>query len=237
MGILHVAICDNDAEQRESLSAMLTELRGDAYEIRTFEHPIGLIGCIWAEHYLPDMILMDVCFPGTNGIEAVQSIRSIDAAAQILYISGHTAYIGDSFETVHAGYLLKPLLPEKLNQALLRAEARIAADADDAIVISAGNSFFRISRRSIRYLESNRRKALIHGENETKEVYRKLDALKEQLGARFIRCHKRYLVNIAHVRRIENGQITLTGGTVIPISKAHLQAVRQGLAAYPGETT
>lgn len=237
MGKIHVAICDNDAAQREGLSSMLIDLRGDAYEIRTFEHPIGLIGCIRAEHYLPDMILMDVCFPGINGIDAVQSIQSIDAGAQILYISGHTEYIEDSFETAHSGYLLKPVLPEKLSQALLRAEARIAADMDDAIVISVGNRFFRISKRSIRYLESNRRKALIHTESEIKEVYRKLDALQQQLGARFIRCHKSYLVNVAHVRRIENGQITLTCGTTIPISKAHLQAVRQCLAAYLGETT
>jgi two-component system nitrogen regulation response regulator NtrX len=70
-----------------------------------------------------DVYLLDVKLPDGNGIDLLRSIKSVDAAAPVIMISGH-ATIADAVEATRAGaydFLEKPLSRDRVLLALKNA--------------------------------------------------------------------------------------------------------------------
>ena len=92
-----------------------------------------------------------------------------------------------------------------------------------------------IPLENIRYVESHGHKLLLHLKEGTVEYYGKIGELEQELGGQFARIHKGYLVNLRHVEEYARGQVTLTGGEKLTISKykydafvkQHLRFLRQ----------
>ena len=59
----------------------------------------------------------------------------------------------------------------------------------------------------------------IHTMQEIVEAYAALGELERQLGGSFYRCHRGYLVNMAHIREYKSDCITLTGGDTVYLTK------------------
>lgn len=68
----------------------------------------------------PDVILMDIDLPGTNGIEAVKKIRAFNPGVYILMLTvfDDNKHVLDAICAGASGYLLKKYLPEKLIDAI-----------------------------------------------------------------------------------------------------------------------
>jgi len=71
----------------------------------------------------PDLVLMDVEMPGTNGIQATQKIRSLDPSARILILTtfGQEDYLHDALLAGAQGFLLKAVSGETLAQDIRKA--------------------------------------------------------------------------------------------------------------------
>ncbi|MES2777575.1 MAG: response regulator transcription factor [Bacteroidota bacterium] len=69
----------------------------------------------------PDVILMDIDMPGTNGIEAVKQIRRFnrDVAIIMLTVFQDSQHVYDAICAGASGYLLKKHISEKLTSAIL----------------------------------------------------------------------------------------------------------------------
>ena len=68
------------------------------------------------ENAPPDVTFLDVKMPGMDGLEVLERIRSDDAQALVIMISGHGT-IDTAVEATRKGaydFLEKPLTPEKL---------------------------------------------------------------------------------------------------------------------------
>ena len=68
----------------------------------------------------PDVILMDIDMPGTNGIEAVRQIRMFDTQAQIIMLTifDDNKHVLDAICAGASGYLLKKHISERLGEAI-----------------------------------------------------------------------------------------------------------------------
>lgn len=73
----------------------------------------------------PDVVLMDLRMPGTDGLEAIREILRIDPAAKILALSsfGGDGDIARAFQAGVRGYLLKDTLGTELVAAVRAAAA------------------------------------------------------------------------------------------------------------------
>ncbi|KIL42468.1 hypothetical protein SD70_00755 [Gordoniibacillus kamchatkensis] len=77
----------------------------------------------------PDLIFLDIEMPGTNGLEAAESLLAQCSAAEIIYVTAHHQYAVEAFEANAIGYLLKPVAKDRLAKAVSRYVYLHARDA------------------------------------------------------------------------------------------------------------
>ena len=68
----------------------------------------------------PDVVLMDVCMPRMNGIEATSLIRDIAPATRVIIVSMHEdqEHVSTALRAGAAGYVAKTAAADELQQAL-----------------------------------------------------------------------------------------------------------------------
>ena len=64
------------------------------------------------------------------------------------------------------------------------------------------------------------------------DCYEKLEDFGERLDSRFFRCHRSFIVNLGCISGCGAGQITLSTGGSIPVSRLREQDLRQALLRY-----
>ena len=84
------------------------------------------------------------------------------------------------------------------------------------------------------------RKVEIHTCQEVYEIYGTMNGLEKELGEGFYRCHRGYLVNLAHVSEYTSDNIRLSDGTRVYLSrekynefvKIYMNYLQAGGASY-----
>jgi two-component system nitrate/nitrite response regulator NarL len=69
----------------------------------------GLEAVQKAEELQPDLILMDLCLPGMDGIEATLQIRIVSPGSKVLFLTDHSEpdIVQAAFDVGASGYVLK----------------------------------------------------------------------------------------------------------------------------------
>lgn len=78
-----------------------------------------------------------------------------------------------------------------------------------------------LDQADILYIESRAKKVEIHiaGARESIEIYATMEELGEQLGEGFYRCHRAYIVNMAHIAEYGKDNVVLTNGDKVYVAK------------------
>lgn len=87
----------------------------------------GLLAVQLAARLQPDIILMDIQMPKMNGLDAAKRIREILPEADIIMLtaSGNSNYVNEAAQLGVAGYILKPVRPDKLAFILHNIAAQV----------------------------------------------------------------------------------------------------------------
>lgn len=98
------------------------------------------------EAHRPDIVLLDISMPGTNGIETARQILERSPQTKIIFLTMHTeaVYVRQAMSTGALGYVVKSSLVSELMEAI-RA-------------VSAGRKFVSPSVESFRMAEAEREK-------------------------------------------------------------------------------
>jgi two-component system response regulator LytT len=156
-----------------------------------------------------------------NGMEAARALHEADAGLQLVFVTGYADYVYDGYAVGALGYLLKPPKDQQLDDILTRALSALDRDANEVFVCRNGESFYRIPRKEILYFGSDKRQIQCVTAARTYSFYGKLDEVEQTLAdRRFVRIHQRYLVHAPVVELVYNGEVTLRGGTVLPVSRS-----------------
>ncbi|HWW49163.1 MAG TPA: response regulator transcription factor [Xanthobacteraceae bacterium] len=134
-----ILIVDDDADLREALVEQLA--LHDEFE--TLAVDTGAKGCQSAKANSPDLILMDVGLPDTDGREVVRTLRKTGFSAPIIMLTGHDTD-ADTILGLESGandYVVKPFRFAVL-LARIRAQLRQHEASEDA-VFSIGRYSFR----------------------------------------------------------------------------------------------
>lgn len=183
-----------------------------------------------------DILLADIVMPEgqPSGIQMVQRLFPPESGTQIIYVSGYITKALDVYTTSHIYFLLKPVEPERLADALQKALATLATRRPSMLRIKVSHKNQLINTARVMYLESELHKVRVHARSQVFETYAKLDELMPQLPSNFARIHRSYVVNLAFVATLSENELRLHDGTVLPVSRRRAKDVQRAMLAYLG---
>jgi DNA-binding NarL/FixJ family response regulator len=120
--VIRVLLVDDHQVVRRGLRTFL-EVQGDIEVVG--EAADGQEGVARAEELRPDVILMDVKMPGTDGIEALRQLRDAQNAARVLIVTSFTEQrtVVPALRAGAAGYVYKDVDPVALADAIRSVHA------------------------------------------------------------------------------------------------------------------
>jgi len=184
-------------------------------------------------------VFLDIRMPGLDGLELARVLSRFARPPEIVFVTAFEQHAVEAFELQAVDYLLKPVRPERLSDAIRRlgAPARPAAVGDDPsrIAVETGGRTRMVERDAIRFVEASGDYVRLHTPDGAFLVRVPISSLEETWrDAGFVRVHRRYLIPLRHVSelRVRNGggYDLVVAGQVIPVSRRHARELRDRLA-------
>ena len=228
-----VMVCDDLPEERVNLSRMLRHYEGEKgleLELETASDGSELL-----ERWQPgrwDIIFLDIYMPILDGVETARRLRQKDSRCEIVFVTTSLDHGMEGYELHVMDYLTKPYTQGDVDSAMdwflhTRAEKR-----RELLVRTSAGEEETIPAQELLYIESRGHNCMIHTVGGELSVHRSIDDLAAGLDSAFFRCHKSFLLNLAHVARVEQRAFRLDNGEEVPISAANLAKSKSALLAW-----
>ena len=118
---LRIAIVEDQEPEARRLELLLRRaFQGNGPICTRFSSGDDLLARFTTGAY--EVVFLDICMAGTNGIETARQLREKDPRLLIVFVTSSPEYVWDAFPVHPFDYLLKPYKEEKI--ALLTAELR-----------------------------------------------------------------------------------------------------------------
>jgi two-component system, LytTR family, response regulator len=185
----------------------------------------------------PDLIFLDIQMPGKTGFDL---LAEVDKAPQVIFTTAYDEYALKAFEVNALDYLLKPVEPKRLADAIQKLNAvengnhqsgyvsqenRSLLTEDDQVFVKDGDRCWFVKLSEIRLFESVGNYAKVFFGTNKPLILKSLNALEERLDEKtFFRANRKHIVNLKLIEKIEpyfNGGLLLElkGGEKIEVSR------------------
>lgn len=191
----------------------------------------------------PDVVLLDVQMPKLDGFEVLELLD--DPRPAVIFVTAYDEYALDAFAAHALDYLLKPVTPERLAEALSRIESmprvpapELAASARpphepvDRVLVRDGDRIHIIAVDRLDYCEAQDDYVVFVAEGERRRKQQTLAVVERSLDPqRFVRIHRSYVLNLDRLERIElyakdSRVVILRDGTRLPLSRTGYARLR-----------
>ena len=231
---LKIAVCDDDASER----AYLYELAA-SWAARNHRHLTEIKQYAGADAFLFDyaaekdfdILLLDIEMPGTSGIELAKAVRRENSAVQIVFVTGFYEYFSDGFDVSALHYLIKPVDAAKLFPVLDKA-VRHLSDRQRSILLATADGDIKVSLADILYIESENVYVIVHTAHGNYRTRTPLGKFAGQLDDTFYRVHRSFIVGLKYIKKITRTDLTMTNGSVVPISRGTYHDIPAALIRY-----
>jgi len=232
-------IVDDERLARNELKKMLTdypeiEVIGEAGNVDEALKSIEELG--------PDILFLDIQMPAKTGFDL---LAELDAVPTVIFTTAHDEYALKAFEVNALDYLLKPIDPKRLSDAIqklmffeereivnneTRSENKSFLNDGDQVFVKDGEKCWFVKLSEIRLFESVGNYARVFFGTNKPLILKSLNSLEERLDPKtFFRANRKHIVNLRMIEKVEpffNGGLLLEikGGEKIEVSRR--QAVR-----------
>lgn len=236
--MIRIAICDDEpsmVQQNEEMVKRSLQTLGIGYEIVTYTQSSNLLCDIAEDKFFYDLILSDIEMPEISGMELVDKVKVYLPDVKIIFITSHIEYAIDAYELSVFRYVPKGNRTEKLELAIMDAAKLIELEAGQEYTIQTNNRLERIKYRDILYIMRDGKNAEITSSQGVSKVRKSLQQVYEELNApEFIFIERGCIVNIIHIMKVHEGMVYLKNQNSLPVSRSHLQEVKQQIAQFWG---
>ncbi|GAA3216249.1 LytTR family DNA-binding domain-containing protein [Actinocorallia longicatena] len=186
-----------------------------------------------------DAVFLDIRMPGLDGLDFTRLLSGFASPPAVVFVTAHDDCAVTAYELGALDYLLKPVRPERLSEAVRRADQAVhLADEpepgapDEVIPVELGGRTRMVSRSTVTHVEAHGDYVRLHtGEDTAGYLVRiplaVLARRWEEAG--FIRIHRSTLVACGHINelRFDEGRAAVrVGETLLPVSRRHTRQVR-----------
>ena len=172
---------------------------------------------------------LDIQMGGINGIEVAKRLRREGCSRPILFLTAFREYVFHGYDVRAMHYLMKPVQQEPLFLCL----DEIAADLKgNSYLYRSKGEIIHIPYKDIITFSSNMHYVDILATKDSFCQYTTLNNIMAFLPPEFIRLHRSYIVNMAHIYKIFQNTITLSNRMTTPIGRSYLKDVLLSFTAY-----
>ena len=228
-------IIDDEKRARVSLSLLLQEYCPQVTIVAECENlPEGVKAI---RKHQPDIVLLDIEMPGHSGLELLDFFDENEVNFSIIFTTAYNEYALKAFKFSAVDYLLKPIIPEELAEAVERVakqkqrfenfrafKENLQQETLTKIAVPSGNTLLFLDTDKIMYIKGEGAYSEVFCSDGSKQlVSRNLKNFEDILcsDSRFLRIHKSYIVNFNFVvafNKSDGGSIELENKAQIPVS-------------------
>jgi two-component system LytT family response regulator len=218
-------IIDDEPPARRELRRLLSDFSwvdivGEAGDV---EQAAGMV-----ESLVPELLFLDIQMPGGSGFDLLASLEHLP---EVIFTTAHDEHAVRAFEVDALDYLLKPIDPARLAEALARVKSAHAARelrpgaVLEQIFVRDGTRCWFVPLREVRLLSSEGNYIRLSWGMEKPLLGRALAALEQRLDPnRFFRANRRQIINLDFIDNVElgvNGRLhaQLRDGPEVEISR------------------
>lgn len=232
-------VIDDERLARNELKKLLSdypevEVIGEAGNV---DEAVKLI-----DELVPDLIFLDIQMPAKTGFDL---LAELEVVPSVIFTTAHDEYALKAFEVNALDYLLKPIDPKRLSDAIQkviqveereeianenRGDGRSFLSDNDQVFVKDGEKCWFVKLSEIRLFESVGNYARVFFGPNKPLILKSLNSLEERLDPKtFFRANRKHIVNLRMIEKVEpffNGGLLLEikGGEKIEVSRR--QAVR-----------
>lgn len=232
--MIKAIIIDDERLARSELKKLLT----DYPEVEVLAEAANAgEGQAKIESLNPDLIFLDIQMPGKSGFEM---LSGLDRAPQVIFTTAYDEYALKAFEVNALDYLLKPIDPKRLQDAIQKlhfqeereiqsitatSTPKTLLTESDQVFVKDGERCWFVKLSEIRLFESLGNYAKVFFGPNKPLILKSLNALEERLDDKvFFRANRKHIVNLRMIEKIEpyfNGGLLLElkGGEKIEVSR------------------
>lgn len=227
--MLNVAFCDDDSKFLGDIVPMTKEIFKALkinVSIYLFTDANELIKKF--EQYDPyyNIIFLDIDMPLINGKEVARRLRLIDRKFKLVFITSFEQEMLNTFQFDVSGFLPKTSLTERMPAVIKRVVNAINEDNPQTQVfevdVADGRvTIIKVPLDDIIYIESVNRKIYLHTKRDAYLLhsYRFMDLVDYYSKLMFVDIHRTCIVNLKYVFSIDDTEIRLDNGTILPLSR------------------
>lgn len=241
--VIQIAVCDDDYSAAESMERLLLDIQNKMdmnIEVSIFYSGESFVKAIG--HSCPfDLILMDIEMAGMDGITAGSVLRGNDEndLVQLIYVSSHEEYHLQLFDVQPSGFIKKPIHAELFQQKIIsileKVLRKLQQGKKNFLALQQKGKEIIIPYRDIIYLESNKRRVILHTTYDQLDYYSTLNEEEKKLAeSDFVRIHQSYIVNFMFIKEIRSPSIVLISGEILPISSKYNSAFKKQYLKFRG---
>ncbi|MGD9582460.1 MAG: LytR/AlgR family response regulator transcription factor [Lysobacterales bacterium] len=241
MTAVRALIVDDARLARQELRTLLAaipdvELIGEADDVASAQTAIAALR--------PDVLFLDIQLPSGTGFDVLATLES---APCVVFTTAYDQYAVRAFEANALDYLVKPVEPARLAQALQRVRERLddtrtvlqteraLLGPDQQVFLRDGERCWFVALADIHRIVVDGNYSRVWFRNEQALLPRSLSALEARLDPnQFFRANRNTLVNMRQVRSIElsvsDGYVlTLKDGSSVEVSRRQARELRERL--------
>jgi two-component system LytT family response regulator len=242
-------IIDDEQPSRDNLKAILTEYCPNIHIIGEAANASDATQLI--HNLKPELLFLDVEMGTDNGLQLLKSF--VNPNFEVIFITAYDVYAVKAFKTIASDYLLKPLDLDELQTAIQKISDKIALrkqmlsnqltvpqpKIEEKLKVTTSDGTELIPFSQILYLQSiNYYTNIVLLSGREIITSRHLKDYETILSSGpFFRLHNSFIVNaekIRHLVHAEGGQVILTNGKTIKISRRRKESFIQFLDNFPG---
>ena len=234
--MIRIAICDDDIEKGKLIENWVMtwmDARRGNYEMQLFTSSRGLLYEI-EDGTDYDLLLLDIEMPELDGMQLTEHIKMYLPDVLTIFITSHEKYVYESFKVQPFRFIPKKYLERMLPLALRDALEWLEKCEGKYIYAENQEGLEKIPTRSITYIWHKEKYAYIEKTNGERTKVRK--TLKQVYGELpqedFVWIDRGCICGLMQISRINNGDIVLTDGTRLQVSRDRLTDVKNRLRKY-----
>ncbi|OYX22747.1 MAG: hypothetical protein B7Z16_03875 [Algoriphagus sp. 32-45-6] len=241
---MKAVLIDDQTHVRENLKLLLGEFVPEVEVIAEADGVKSGLECV--KKYKPDLVFLDIEMNDGTGFDLLSLVK--ERTFRVIFVTGHDGYAIRAFRVAAIDYLLKPVDPDDLMEAVEKAKLQppiqeiqvseaissqsseklkqlVLSDADNVYLVQVSEIIRCQSEDNYtRFFLSDGRKLLIS---------KTMKEFAELLGkSGFFRSHQSHLINLAffdHLDKRDGGTIFLRDGASVPLATRKKDQLIQAL--------